>query len=676
MTESQTNYTGTIYGYIKNQQYNDAIKLLQQQQLQYHNNRATLSLLAYCYYYSHDYESSLTIYQSLIQLFPTVYNYTLYCIQCYMKLNQYDQVKQLCQKQLNNVDDVSHHDQYTQLLLQCSIESQQYTNAQKQLQLIIDNHDNKYHMTQLYILCTQAYILYKQNKYIEAEKLYHTVLQSLGYNSLVIYNLAATLYQQNKLNDALNETIQLIQYTHNRYPELINDKTGNQANKKSIGNTLLLKQSMLIESYNLKSAIEYRMNNYVLARQTLTDMPYRIESELDPVTLSNLALYNMNESPTDGFNKLHHLLSNPPFPQYTLHNLLLLYIKYQMYDLAADTLAENIHLHSTALTTELYDYLESIVCSTTNQAESYYKLGVLGEKYKTQLKLVANQIHRSKQLGDTNSMKQLLQQYDMRLESYMPVLMSQCVIYWNMRNYSQVEQLVQDSAEYCSEHKIWKLNVGHVFFMSGTNGDINKFNDAIRYYQPIVDDAISTQTHDKYDMCTGILSIPAIVLGNLCVAYIMTNQNESAEQLMRQIESDEELTYQYWCNNNITVQSQYHLCIVNLVIGTLYCSKGNYEFGINRIIKSLDPLPKRLGIDTWYYAKRCVLSLCELCAKHMMVVTDAFHDEIIEFLTQCETYGSTVITLLETAEQKVDPTIHNVAYEARSIKRLMYMLNE
>ena len=24
----------------------------------------------------------------------------------------------------------------------------------------------------------------------------------------------------------------------------------------------------------------------------------------------------------------------------------------------------------------------------------------------------------------------------------------------------------------------------------------------------------------------------------------------------------------------------YHLCIVNLVIGTLYCTKGNYDFGV------------------------------------------------------------------------------------------------
>jgi tetratricopeptide repeat protein 30 len=39
---------------------------------------------------------------------------------------------------------------------------------------------------------------------------------------------------------------------------------------------------------------------------------------------------------------------------------------------------------------------------------------------------------------------------------------------------------------------------------------------------------------------------------------------------------------------------------VNLVIGTLYCAKGNFEFGISRIIKSLEPYEKKLGTDTWY----------------------------------------------------------------------------
>ena len=80
-----------------------------------------------------------------------------------------------------------------------------------------------------------------------------------------------------------------------------------------------------------------------------------------------------------------------------------------------------------------------------------------------------------------------------------------------------------------------------------------------------------------------ILETTAIVLANLCVAYIMTSQNEEAEELMKKIEKEEERIAfadpEKQC---------FHLCIVNLVIGTLYCAKGNFEFGISRICKSLE----------------------------------------------------------------------------------------
>lgn len=40
-------------------------------------------------------------------------------------------------------------------------------------------------------------------------------------------------------------------------------------------------------------------------------------------------------------------------------------------------------------------------------------------------------------------------------------------------------------------------------------------------------------------------------------------------------------------------------------------SQGNFEFGISRIIKSFEPYEKKLGTDTWFYAKRCFLALAE-----------------------------------------------------------------
>lgn len=91
-----------------------------------------------------------------------------------------------------------------------------------------------------------------------------------------------------------------------------------------------------------------------------------------------------------------------------------------------------------------------------------------------------------------------------------------------------------------------------------------------------------------------LLDVSAVVLANLCVSCIMTGQNEEAEELMRRIEREEEtIAFE---NPD---QKLFHLCIVNMVIGTLYCAKGNYDFGISRIIKSLEPYNKKLGTDTW-----------------------------------------------------------------------------
>lgn len=93
-----------------------------------------------------------------------------------------------------------------------------------------------------------------------------------------------------------------------------------------------------------------------------------------------------------------------------------------------------------------------------------------------------------------------------------------------MQNYAMVEKIFRQSAEFCSEHETWKLNVAHVFFMQE-----NKYRDAIRYYEPFV----RRQMDD-------LLSITAIVLANLCVSYIMTSQNADAEELMKCLEKEEE----------------------------------------------------------------------------------------------------------------------------------------
>lgn len=53
----------------------------------------------------------------------------------------------------------------------------------------------------------------------------------------------------------------------------------------------------MIEAFNLKAAIEYSIKNYAAAKEALIDMPPRSENELDPVTLMNQALMNIDDDP-------------------------------------------------------------------------------------------------------------------------------------------------------------------------------------------------------------------------------------------------------------------------------------------------------------------------------------------------------------------------------------------
>ena len=118
----------------------------------------------------------------------------------------------------------------------------------------------------------------------------------------------------------------------------------------------------------------------------------------------------------------------------------------------------------------------------------------------------------------------------------------------------------------------------------------------------------------------------------------------------------------------------YHLCIVNLVIGTLYCAKGNYNFGVSRIVKSLEPFNKKLGTDTWFYAKRCILSLLETLSKHMLVLPDASYNEILNFLDAVEANGKNVKTVIDPLEEENEKK--TAAYEAKLIKRVVLKLRD
>jgi tetratricopeptide repeat protein 30 len=256
-------------------------------------------------------------------------------------------------------------------------------------------------------------------------------MATLGYQAHLAYNVALCYYKEGQYGPALKHVADIIERGVREHPELSVGSNTDGIDVRSVGNSIILQETCLVEAFNLKAAIEYCMGNLDHAKEALSDMPPRSEEELDAVTLHNQALIHMGEEPTDGFRKLNFLLSNPPFPPETFGNLLLLLCKYQVrmwsklwerwasiliypfslfpipqhYNLAADVLAENAHLTFKLLSQQLYEYLDAAIMVDTSPEEAYRKFDELTSKHIDQLRRLTKQIQDARIARDNESIK-------------------------------------------------------------------------------------------------------------------------------------------------------------------------------------------------------------------------------------------------------------------------------
>ncbi|KHN73145.1 Tetratricopeptide repeat protein 30A [Toxocara canis] len=603
-------------------------------------SRAALSLLGYCYFYTQDYPLAAECYDQLSQHYPNYAEYRLYYAQSLYNAFMFSEAITV----VSQIEEQHLLGQVVKLEAAIKYREEDINNAR----VLVEQYAPDDPDIEVNLACLD----YKEGNYEKALQRFNTATNIHGYQPDLAYSIALCHYQMHEYSQALKFIADIIDRGIKDHPELSIGMVTEGMEVRSVGNTLLLHETALVEACNLKSAIEYKLKNFEAAGEALTDMPPRSEEELDPVTLHNQALININTNPSDGFAKLQYLLSQNPFPPETFSNLLLLYCKYEYYDLAADVLAENAHLTYKYLTQYLYDYLDAVITQQTSPIDAYNKFDAIANEQVNDLRKLTKKVQEIRQGNDEQAIRHAVDSYDETMARYMPVLMSQAKIYWDMADYAQVEKIFRKSVEFCSENDSWKLNVAHTLFMQE-----NKFKEAAAFYEPIV--------KKNFD---NMLEVSAIVLANLCVCYIMTNQNEEAEELMKKVENEEETQYA-----DSDKKKSFHLCIINLVIGTLYCSKGNYEFGISRVIKAMEPYDKKLGTDTWYYCKRCIVSTIENIAKHIISIRDSVLNECLQFLEQCEIYGKHIPTTVDgpLMESQLESAKNTVTYEARLLRAIL-----
>ena len=154
-----------------------------------------------------------------------------------------------------------------------------------------------------------------------------------------------------------------------------------------------------------------------------------------------------------------------------------------------------------------------------------------------------------------------------------------------------------------------------------------------------------------------LLDVPPSAVANLCVCYVMGSQNEAAEELLRRLEDETTAAEAGAAGTAGAAAVPPHLCLANLAIGTLYCAKGalrvslswrgrtcvclglmplrrrcappccstpwidlypahrlhpgNFEFGITRVMRALEPLGGCLDAPRWHAVLLCLLAMMD-----------------------------------------------------------------
>lgn len=658
--------TATIYGHVRDGKFSDAIRALSLELQNFPRSRAALSLLGHCYYAQQNFRMAAHCYEELCAFYPEVESYRLYYAQCLFKAGLYPEAS----KAASRIDSDTNAGAMNMLRAAIAFEEDDLPTARTLLDRM-SPETTSLSQGATYsenLTVNKACVLFKEGKTKDALAAFESALVASGkWQADLAYNIALCRYTLEQYDTATQVVNDIISRGVREHPELTIGSANQGISVRSVGNTHVLKETALVEAFNLKAAIAYKSGQVEAASTHLSNMPPRLEEELDPVTLHNLALTEMSTNPSAGFSKLNFLLDNPPFPAEAFGNLLLLYVEHECLDLVADLMAANVQLTYRYLTPDVYGFLDAILMSETSPEESYKRLDILTNQHIETLRQKTKSLQDARLMQDNMAVKKALAEYDDTLEAYLPVLIGTARLYWNHQNYAAVEKILQQAGEFASDHDTWRLAMAHACFMQP-----GKYREAILHYEPIVRKCLEGNNGEK----GSILDITAVILANLCVAYLMTGQNESAEEIMKAVESEENKLIAH-TQPGETPPATFHLCIVNLVIGTLYCSKSNTEFGIGRIIRALDPPKSKLSTDTWYHVKRAFIHLAEGLAKGIVQISEACMSEVLACLDAADLYGKKIPSKISgpTSEEDIDSVSSStVSQEARLLKTLFLKL--
>ncbi len=107
------------------------------------------------------------------------------------------------------------------------------------------------------MISAQGCLLFKEEKFEEARQKFQDAMNMTGYQCDIAYNIALCYYKLKQLAPSLKHIADIIEKGVREHPELGVGSNSEGVEVKSVGNTQTLRETALIEAFNLKAAIEF-----------------------------------------------------------------------------------------------------------------------------------------------------------------------------------------------------------------------------------------------------------------------------------------------------------------------------------------------------------------------------------------------------------------------------------
>uniref|UniRef100_H3GPW1 Tetratricopeptide repeat protein 30 n=1 Tax=Phytophthora ramorum TaxID=164328 RepID=H3GPW1_PHYRM len=205
-----SSYTSTIYGFIRDQKYEEAVRILQIELENHPHSRAALSLLGYCYYHMQLFHLAVGMYEQLCANYPEVDEYQLYLAHTtQLESEQFAQRVHLLRA-------ASYYEQ-NDIKAACSVLEECLPD---------DPTTNVF----------DGAIEYKEGRYEAARAKFADALNILGYQLDLSYNIALCFFKMKQYGNAMRQIAEIIEKGVRDHPELsVGSKSEQNVDVKSHG---------------------------------------------------------------------------------------------------------------------------------------------------------------------------------------------------------------------------------------------------------------------------------------------------------------------------------------------------------------------------------------------------------------------------------------------------------